>query len=141
VHVLDVEDVFDGLAADFVGGSDGCAAFDTAAGHPDGEAVAVVIAATAGGVFGGWLPTKFAAPHDQRVPEQATVFQIFDQTGDGFIRLSCMQIMIRFHVRMSVPVVIVVRSAGIDLHKPNATFDKSSSQQALAAELFALRVS
>jgi hypothetical protein len=76
--------------ADFVGSSDGLAAFDAAARHPHGEAPGVVIAAVFfRGLPGGDLrergAAEFAAPHHQRVFEHPASFQIREQTGDRFI--------------------------------------------------------
>ena len=48
VEVVDVDYFFDGFEAEFVGGAVDVAAFDAAAGHPDGEAVGVVVAACGG---------------------------------------------------------------------------------------------
>ncbi len=140
VHVFDMEGVVHRAAADFVGRADGDAAFDSAAGHPGGEAVAVVIAPAARCVFRGRLTSKFAAPDDQRVLQQAAFFQVLDQPGDWFVCFTRVQVVVRFHVRMSVPVVVVMCSAGVDLDEANTAFDHATSQQTLSAELFALRI-
>ena len=69
----------DGGAAEFVGLADADAALDAAAGHPHREAVGVVVAAGALGVFGGRLAAELAAPDDERLVEQPALLQILEQ--------------------------------------------------------------
>ena len=42
-HVIDGTDVFDGVIAEVIGGTIDVAAFDTATGHPDAEALGIVV--------------------------------------------------------------------------------------------------
>src|SRR2546423_304134 len=72
----------DGSEAEFIGGAVDVAAFDTAAGHPNGEAVGVVVAAGGGLAavaleFNRGSSAKFAAPDDQGVVEHAALLEIF----------------------------------------------------------------
>ena len=68
--------LFDGGGAEFVGRADADAALDAAAGHPHGEAVGVVVAAGAFGVFGRRLAAELAAPDDERLVEQAALLEV-----------------------------------------------------------------
>ena len=52
VEVVDVQAVFDGVQAEFVGGADGAAAADAAAGQDHREAVGIVVAAVAFSLIG-----------------------------------------------------------------------------------------
>lgn len=44
LNVVDVDRVFDDIETELIGGTDGLAAFNAAAGHPDGEGLRVVVA-------------------------------------------------------------------------------------------------
>ena len=76
VDVGDVVAVFDGVEAELVGFAVGDAAFDAAAGHPDGEAVGVVVASVAALGAGG--SAELGGPDDEGFVEQAALFQVFD---------------------------------------------------------------
>src|SRR5262245_48152898 len=65
VEVVDVDAVFDGLVAEFVGGAVDVAALDAAAGEPHGEAEAVVVATLVALGSGG--AAEFTAPDHQRL--------------------------------------------------------------------------
>ena len=73
-----LDDVFDGVVAQFVGGAVADAALDAAAGDPHREALDVVIAAVA---LGHRRAAELAAPDHQRVVEHAAFFQVGDQRG------------------------------------------------------------
>ena len=72
MEIVHVDDIFDRVVADFVGCAEVAAGLDSAAGHPDRERFDVVVAAIA---LGHWRAPEFAIPHNQRVIEQATLFQ------------------------------------------------------------------
>src|SRR5690606_14056994 len=78
VEVVNGDDVFDSLVTKLVGRAIGDPRLDPAAGHPDGEAQNVVVAA-------GPLPHRRAAelatPDDQGVVEHPPLVQVFDQGG------------------------------------------------------------
>ena len=69
VDVGDVVPVLDGVEAEFVGRAVGDAALDAAAGHPDGEAVGMVVAAV--GPLGAGRAAELGRPDDDRLVEQA----------------------------------------------------------------------
>ena len=85
VDVGDVVPVLDRVEAKLVGGAVDDAALDAAAGHPDGEAVGVMIAAV--GALGTRCAAELGGPDDDRVVEQAALFQIVQQAGDWLVDL------------------------------------------------------
>ena len=115
VQVLDVEPVLDRGAAQLVGLAHACAALDAAAGQPHGEAVSVVVAAGALGILGSWLAAELAAPDDQRLVKQAAPLQVLDQAGDRLVDMAGVLGMIGDDVVVGVPVVVIVRTARVDL--------------------------
>ena len=68
-HVIDGGLAIDGLIAEVIGAAVGVAAFDAAAGHPDAEAVGIVIAAVAALREG--RAAELTGPDDERGIEQA----------------------------------------------------------------------
>ena len=140
VHVLDMEDIVNRAAANLIGCPDRCAALDAASGHPGGEAVAVVIATAARSVLRRWLTTELTAPDDQRVLQESSFLEVLNQPGNWLVGFARMQVVIGLHVRVSIPVVVVVSTTGINLHETNTSFDHAASQQTLTPELFALRI-
>ena len=77
VQVVDVHLVDDSLKAKFVGFPVGHTTFDSTTGHPHCEAVMIVV--STGSVLRCGCATEFAAPHNQRVVEQASLFEIVEQ--------------------------------------------------------------
>ena len=88
VEVADVVRILGNLPTEIVGRADGMAALDAGSGHPDGEAAAMMVAA-------GHGRTEFAlrvngaaeltAPDDERVFQQAALFEIEDERGGGLV--------------------------------------------------------
>ena len=84
VQVVHVHFVLHGHVADVVGDAVGEAGLETTTSEPDGEAKRVVIAS--GAVFlRVRRAAEFAAPPDDGVFEKATLFEVVEQTSDGFI--------------------------------------------------------
>ena len=83
VHVVDVDAVLDGRQSKFVGGAVAESFLHTAAGHPGGVAVVVVVATLLTLRSGG--AAKFTAPDDERLVEQAAAFEIFQERGDSLV--------------------------------------------------------
>src|SRR5690242_8325889 len=72
LEVVDMHAVLHDLEAEFVRFSDDLAAFDSAARHPQAEAVRMMVAADGRRLvrsanLGHWGAAEFPAPHDQRV--------------------------------------------------------------------------
>ena len=74
VHIMDVDAVLDGRQSKFVGGAVAESFLHTAAGHPGG--VTVVIVVTTFLAFRSGSASKFTAPDDERFLEQATALEI-----------------------------------------------------------------
>ena len=68
------------------------------------------------------------------VAMQRALLEILNQPGDGQIGFTGVQVVIAFHVAVSVPVVVIVGTSRVDLDKPNPAFHQSSSQEALSPE-------
>ena len=88
VQVVDVDLVFDGGEAEFVGGAVDVAALDAAAGQPHGEAVVVVVAAVEARQLGDRRAAELAAPDHQRAVEQAALLEVGEEGGDGLVPLA-----------------------------------------------------
>src|SRR5208337_5192540 len=102
-------------AAQLVGLAHARAPLDAAAGQPHGEAVRVVVAAGALGKLGSWLAAELASPDDQRLVKQTALLQVLDQAGDRLVGVAGVLGMIGDDVVVSVPVVVIVRAARVDL--------------------------
>ena len=74
VQIVNVQAIFNGAEAEFVGRADGLSATNAAAGHPHGKAGGIMIAAIP--FFRHRRATKLAAPHHERFVEQTTLFKI-----------------------------------------------------------------
>ncbi len=135
VEVFDFEGFFDGGGAEFVGLAEADSAFDSASGHPHGEAGRVVIAAGSFGVFGGGLSAEFSAPDDEGFVEEAALFEIFEKSGDGFVGVAGVFVVVVFEVAVGVPVVVVMCAAGIELDEGDAAFDEAAGEEAFFSEV------
>ena len=82
VQVVNLDLVLDGFVAVIVGGAVDRAAFDAAAGQPDGEAKRVVIAAV--GPLGEGRAAELAGPDDQRRLQQPAAFRSFNSAAIGW---------------------------------------------------------
>src|SRR5688500_10080749 len=84
IEVVHGHGILGDVVAEWVGGTESDAAFDAAAGEPEAEGVAVVIAARARllaalvGALGHWRAAELGGPHDQRRVEQAAVLEVLD---------------------------------------------------------------
>ena len=74
MHVGDVVSVFDGVESDLIGRAVGHSSFKSAASHPNGKAVGVMISAV--GSLGAWRAAEFGGPHHQGFVEHAASFKI-----------------------------------------------------------------
>ena len=135
VQVLDVEAVGHRGAAQLVGLADAGAAPDPAPGHPHREAVGVVVAAGSLGVFGRGLASELAAPHHDRLLEQARALQVLEQAGNRLVGAAGVVLVVRVEIAVGIPVVVVVVPARVDLDEAHTALHQTPGQQALAAEL------
>jgi hypothetical protein len=96
LQVVHVDRVLGDVVAEVVGRAVGEARLDAAARHPAGEAARVMIAAVVGR---GELALRvvrapeLAAPDDQRVVEQAALFQVGDQRVAGAVDVGALAAM------------------------------------------------
>ena len=140
MQVLHVVALAHARGAQLVGLPHRHAALDAAAGHPHGEAERVVVAPRALGVLGRRLAPELAAPHHQRLVEQAALLEVLQQPRDRLVGAARVVVVVLLEVAVRVPVGVVVRPARIDLHEPHASLDQPPREQALAAELLGARV-
>ena len=139
MEILDVETILDGMGSELVGPSNADAALDPAAGHEHREAVGVVIPTGALAVLSRWLATELTAPDDQGLIEHPALLEILDQSRDGLVGIAGMDAVVAFEAAVGIPVIIVMRPAGVDLDKANAALDKPPGQQALPTEVIRSR--
>jgi hypothetical protein len=86
VEVVDVDFVFDGVEAEFVGFPVVDAAFDAAASHPHREGVGVVVASVVA-ALDHWSATEFAAENDESVFQHPALLQVFDECAAGLVNV------------------------------------------------------
>ena len=102
---------------------------DAAAGHPDGEAVRVVVATVSGaGALRHWRSAKLAAPDHQCLVEQAALFQVGDQRRDRAVHRAAALGVLLGDLAVRIPALLV------KLHKPHAALAQPPRQQAVVGE-------
>src|SRR6218665_2415896 len=92
MQVMHVDGFLDGAESEFVGGSVGVAAFDSAAGDPGGESEVVVVTAfhdtavRAGfRKFDDRSAAEFATPDDECLVEKSAHLEIGEESGDRLV--------------------------------------------------------
>src|SRR6267142_840194 len=75
--------------------------------------------------FSRGCPAEFSAPDHERLLEQTASFQISEQTGNGPIHELRLLLVIALEIAMRVP------SGLVELHEPNAAFNKPAGQQTI----------
>ena len=80
-------------------------------------------------------PAKFSTPDHQCFVQQATLFQIGQQSGNRLIHLRAMPAMVLFDALMRVPCFFQMSTTGIQLHEANSAFHKATSHEAVATKL------
>ena len=138
MQVVHVDLVLHGAVAELVGGAEGEAGLDAAAGQPDGEAVGVVVAAGAV-LLGVGGAAELAAPPDERVLEQAAPLQVGEQAGDRPVDGAGV-VGVLGQVRVLVPGRVGGVVAVGHLDEPDARLAEPPGQQALPAEVVGRRV-
>src|SRR5206468_2937663 len=101
VDVGDVVAVVGGMEPDLVGGAVGDPALDAAAGHPDREAVRVMVAAVGALAAGG--AAELRRPHHERVVEHAAALKVLEQAGDWLVNLAAEAGVAVLEIAMGVP--------------------------------------
>src|SRR5438128_5177773 len=131
IEIVDVDRVLDNVVAIIVGGAVADARPETAARDPHRETAAMMVAAVIGGgeltlaVDGS---AEFAAPNDERIVEQATLFQVPDEGGARLIHVETLA------ANLPGQVTVLVPTAVHELDEANAALDHPPRQQAIAGE-------
>lgn len=125
VQIVDIDDVFHGSVAEFIGGAPGDAGLDAAPGHEDTETENVVIPPTA-------LPhggsAKLATPENERVLQEATLGEVLNESGGGLVHgLGTV-----FHPLLDV--AVVVPGAVVELNHAHPALGETASQQAVGGK-------
>ncbi len=126
VPIVDVHFVVHGFVAVVVGEAVVHAAFDAAAGHPEGEAFVVVVASVGALAVGG--AAELAAPDDEGVLEEIALFEVLKEAGDGLVDLTAVVFEGGSEVGVVVPVAVG------DFDEADARFDEFAGHEALFAE-------
>ena len=140
VQVPHVQFTFDRGRAEFVGLSIAHTSFDAATGHIHRKAVGIVVATRLSLELGCRLSSEFAAPDDERFVEHSTLFEILNQRSDRLIGTPTVVAVIGVDIFVGIPVVVIVCTSRIELHKPYAPLNQSTGEQALATKILRLRM-
>ena len=131
VDVGDVVAVLDGVEAELVGRAVDDAALDAAAGHPDGEAERMVVAAV--GLFlRPGRAAELGGPDDDRLIEQAALLQVAQQARDRLVDFGAELASGSSSGRCARP--RRCPAAVIDLHEPDAALDKPAGGEATVGQ-------
>src|SRR5581483_5382093 len=132
MNIGHVMTVLDGVKPEFVRPAVNDPALKTSAGHPHTEAIRMMIAAAALSLYSR-SPAELSPPDHDRFLQQAALFQILQQTGDGQVHLGRQLAVILLKLGMSIP--FRQRSTTvINLHKPNAALNQAPGRKAPLAE-------
>ena len=89
VEVIDVDWVFGNSPSDFVAGTVDQSTLDATSGQKHAERERLIVAAGDIGpsapIFSQRCPTKFGAPDNHGLVQQAALFEVVDQGGDGLV--------------------------------------------------------
>ena len=102
--------MLDGVIAEIIGGTVHRAPLHPSAGDPDTEAEGVVVAAV--GALCERRPAELAGPDDERLLEEATPFEVPDQSGDRPIDLGRHLGMPRLQATVLVPRIADLTGVG-----------------------------
>ena len=86
MQIAEMDFTFNGPGTCGIGFSIGQSAFDTSAGHPEGEATGIVTGLIFFRFGNKTRATEFATPDNQGFFQQAPLFEVFQQGGNGSIR-------------------------------------------------------
>src|SRR5437588_1994202 len=101
------------------------AAPDAGAGQPGDECATVMV--TAGSALRERHAAELGRPDDQRVLEQATLFQVAKKPGDRLIDAPGNERQFRGDVLVVVPVLAWAAHAAPDLHEAHAALEKTAA--------------
>ena len=131
LEVVDVDRVLLRVEAEVVGAAEGHAWLDAAAGHPDRESFAMVIASVffaIGSALRVRGAAELAAPDDKRVVEHAALLQVLDQGSRGLVDVAG-------HLgQLVLQAAVVVPVAVIELDEAHAFLGESAGEEGIAGE-------
>ena len=123
VEVVHVHFVFLGKVAELIRRTVDDPRLDPAAGHPNGEAVRMMIATeTRTTSLRHWRPPELTAPDHQRFIQQTALLEVADQGRDGPVHSTAALGVLRRNLPMRVPALFV------QLDKTHATFTETPRQ-------------
>lgn len=137
MEVVDANRSFDGPMPERVGGSKGKRGFHARSSHPDCEPIGVVVSAT-GSFLERGHPAEFTAENHEGVLQQATLFEIGEQSGGRLIEYRPVNIVLDLEFLVPIPVAGSL-AAGLvtaieELDEADPLFDQSPGEQAVSGE-------
>ena len=123
--------MLDGVEAEFVGAAVDGAAFDAAAGHPDAEAVRMMIAPVA--ALRAWRATELGGEENERVVEHASLLEVFEKARDRLVHLLCEHGVTLLQTGMRIPRACCT-IAMLELDEAHTAFSESTSDDELSSE-------
>ena len=127
VHVVNGEFVLHDAVAVFIRGAINRSALRAASCHPQAESLGIVIAAVALGEGGA---TELSGENEQGRFEEAPLFQVLDEGGDGLINRAGVLFVAVLDVAVLVPAV-AVSSAGRQFNETHSAFHHAAGEQTL----------
>src|SRR5262249_17979933 len=131
VQVVDVHRVARDVVAVIVGLAELEAGANAAAGHPEREAAAVMIAAVVGRSECALAVDRaagLAAPDDDRIVEQAALLEVADESGGGLVDVAALA------ADLGGQIAVLVPAAMEELHEADAALDHAAGEKAVAGE-------
>src|SRR3954454_10375607 len=136
VEIVNGGDVLHGPVAEVVGGAVAEAAFHTRSGHPDGEAVRIMIT-TVGAFLKGGHAAKFGHPNDEGVLHQAARLHVLEERSARLIQDRSVDAVLFLEGFMAVPVTNALAhgiSAVEELHEADTALNQPTSEEAVFGE-------
>ena len=131
LEVVDVHGVLLGIEAEVVGSTVGHAGLDAAAGHPEGEDLAVVVSSVflaIGAALGVRGAAELSAPDDERFVEHAALLEILDERSRGLVDVAGHLGELILYAAVVIPVAVV------ELDEADAFLGEPSGEQGIAGE-------
>lgn len=132
LKVMNMHRIFNHVDAVFIGGAVGVASLHSAAGHPIGKTIGMMVASV--DRFGQLAlavdgPSEFSAPDHKCFVEHAPLLQIVDQCCSRLIRVPALRGHLFLNVVMGIP------TAMVELDETNTAFCESTSEEAVVCVL------
>ena len=109
------------------------ARLDAAAGHPDGEAERMMVAAV--GSFGAGRAAELGRPDDERLVEQAALLEVVRASpAIGWSTSAQLAAWLSRKLAVGVPAAGAAVAAVVDLHEPHAALDQPPRGEAMLGE-------